>query len=131
MQNLNNWLCYIAYAGGFASGNYIGMMIEERLALGTLIFRIITKEDTAGLVKELNEQGFGVTEIDARGKFSMVNVIYIILKRKSLKKVQDIIQRNNPTAFYTVEDIRKVQHGVFPINQPRGFRRKVLSRKGK
>ncbi|MFO7862392.1 MAG: DUF2179 domain-containing protein [Salinivirgaceae bacterium] len=126
MQNLDNWVCYIAYALGFASGNYIGMLIEEKLAIGTLVFRIITQKDTAELVDALYKEGYGVTEIDAKGKFSKVNVIYIILKRKNLHKVQSIIQQHNPTAFYTVEDIRKAQYGVFPINRPTSFRRKIL-----
>lgn len=117
MQNLNNWVCYIAYAAGFASGNYLGMLIEEKLAMGTLIFRIITQKDTTELVNELYKEGYGVTEIDAKGKFSKVNVIYLILKRKNLKKTQAIIQKHNPTAFYTVEDIRKAEYGVFPVNR--------------
>ena len=41
MQNLNNWVCYVAYAAGFAAGNYVGMIIEEKLAIGILIIRII------------------------------------------------------------------------------------------
>lgn len=129
MQNLDNWLCYVAYAGGFAAGNYIGMRIEEKLAIGTLIFRIITQHDTTELVRELYKHGYGITEIDAKGKFSKVNVIYIILKRKKIEHVQNLIQKYNPTAFYTVEDIRKAQYGVFPVNRPSTFRRRILKLK--
>lgn len=117
MQNLDNWVCYIAYAAGFASGNYIGMFIEEKLAMGTLILRVITQKDSVNLVDDLYSEGYGVTQIDAKGKFSKVNVIYIILKRKNLQVVKNIIHRNNPAAFYTVEDIKKAEHGVFPINK--------------
>lgn len=129
MQNLNNWVCYIAYAGGFATGNYIGLLIEEKLAMGTLVIRVITQNDTSELTNTLYSKGYGVTEIDAKGKFSKVNVIYIILKRKKLQEAQDIIQKNNPYAFYTVEDLRKVQFGVFPINQPSSFKRRILKLK--
>ncbi len=125
MQNLDNWVCYIAYAAGFATGNYIGMIIEEKLAIGTLVFRIITQKDTTELVDALYKTGYGVTEIDAKGKFSKVNVIYIILKRKKLQHVQEIVQQYNPTAFYTVEDIRKAQYGVFPVNRPPAIRRRI------
>jgi len=126
LQNLDNWVCYIAYAGGFAAGKYIGMLLEERLAIGTLVFRIITQKDTTPLVSALYKEGYGVTEIDAKGKFSKVNVIYIILKRKKLQQVQSIIQQYNPSAFYTVEDIRNAQYGVFPVNRPSTFRRRIL-----
>ena len=131
MQNLNNWVCYIAYAGGFASGNFIGMMIEEKLAMGTLVIRIISQKDTHALVDNLSSEGYGVTEIEAKGKFSKVNVLYIILKRRQLQEAQHIIQSNNPSAFYTVEDLRKVEHGVFPIHQPPNFKRRILKLKRK
>ena len=129
LQNLDNWICYVAYAGGFAAGNYIGMIIEEKLAIGTLVLRIITQKDTTDLVNSLYKEGYGVTEIEAHGKFSKVNVIYIILKRKRLQQVQSIIQNHNPSAFYTVEDIRKAQYGVYPINQPSTFKRRILREK--
>ena len=35
-QNLDNWLCYVTYAAGFATGNYIGLFLEEKLAVGIL-----------------------------------------------------------------------------------------------
>ena len=49
MQNLNNPICYIAYAGGFAAGNYIGMMVEEKIALGVILIRIITHKEATYL----------------------------------------------------------------------------------
>lgn len=131
MQNLNNWVCYIAYAAGFATGNFVGMLIEEKLAMGTLVIRVITQKNTSELVDSLYAKGYGVTEIDAKGKFSKVNVIYIILKRRQLQEAQHIIQSNNPAAFYTVEDLRKVQYGVFPIHQPPNFKRRILKLKRK
>jgi len=37
MQNLNNFVCYFAYAAGFATGTFVGIIIEEKLAIGTLL----------------------------------------------------------------------------------------------
>ncbi len=34
IENLNNPFCYVAYAAGFATGNYIGLRVEEKLAVG-------------------------------------------------------------------------------------------------
>jgi uncharacterized protein YebE (UPF0316 family) len=34
MKNLANPACYVAYAGGFATGNYVGIYINQRLSLG-------------------------------------------------------------------------------------------------
>ena len=45
MQNLNNPMTYIAYALGFALGNYIGISVEDKLAIGHLVVRIFVTKD--------------------------------------------------------------------------------------
>ena len=79
MQNLSNPVCFIAYAGGFAIGNYVGMKVEEKLAIGLIVLQIITQKDASELIKELREMGFGITEIDAIGNGKKVHVIYSII----------------------------------------------------
>src|SRR5665648_86798 len=49
-QNLTDITYYIAYAGGFAAGNYVGIYLESKLALGTLAVRIITVKDALSLI---------------------------------------------------------------------------------
>ena len=49
MQHLNNWTCYVAYAGGFATGNYVGMWLDEKLAIGHELIRVITRVDATML----------------------------------------------------------------------------------
>jgi uncharacterized protein YebE (UPF0316 family) len=117
MQNLNNWICYVAYAAGFATGNYIGMLIEEKLAMGVLIVRIITQKLADNLIYNLKEQGFGVTMVDAKGTNEDVHIIYTIIQRHELRKVVSIIKEFNPKAFYSVEDVRFVNEGVFPLKK--------------
>lgn len=113
IENLDNWICYFAYAGGFATGNYVGMLIEERLALGYELIRAITKRDAADLVNELKGAGFGVTFVSAKGTQGDVGVIYVIISRKKMNEVIDIIKRNNPKTIYTIEDIRFVNRSLF------------------
>ncbi|GAO30284.1 DUF2179 domain-containing protein [Geofilum rubicundum] len=67
IQNLDYWMYYIAYSAGFAVGNYVGLIIEERLALGFVNLRIITHEQGDALIKRLANEGFGVTATDAWG----------------------------------------------------------------
>ena len=114
MKNLNNWTCYLAYAGGFATGNYIGMIIEEKLALGVFVVRLITEKDTTQLMKDLNKCGYGATQLEASGHYNMVNLVWIIIDRKKLKDVENIIQKHVPNAVYTIEDVKQVKYGVFP-----------------
>ena len=67
MQNLDNYLTYIAYAGGFATGNYVGMLIEERLAMGIQMIRVFTNKKAEELVQSLNSRGYGATSVKAQG----------------------------------------------------------------
>jgi uncharacterized protein YebE (UPF0316 family) len=114
MKNLNNWGCYFAYAAGFATGNYVGMIIEEKLALGIHIIRIITEKETKSLLQAFHSAGYGATLLDAEGLHSRVSVVYVIINRKDLPQVERMIQSNNPQAFYSIEDVKQVKHGVFP-----------------
>src|SRR4030065_1956471 len=59
MQNLDNYINYIAYAAGFATGNFVGMIIEEKLAMGIQMIRIFAYERGSELVQTLNSQGYG------------------------------------------------------------------------
>lgn len=116
MANLNNWVCYFAYAAGFATGNYVGMIIEERLAMGTLILRIMISGTAEELAKALNKENFGATTVHAEGSHGSVDLIYTIVNRKDLSRVEIIIKEFNPNAFYSIEEVKKVNKGVFPHN---------------
>jgi uncharacterized protein YebE (UPF0316 family) len=113
MQHLSNWACYIAYAGGFAAGTYVGLRIEEKLALGLQVVRIITKQNCDVLINELRDENYGVTIVDAEGGSGPVKMIFTIVKRKNVKIVIEKIKSNNPNAFYSVEEIKDTNQGVF------------------
>ncbi|MBN2804521.1 MAG: DUF2179 domain-containing protein [Deltaproteobacteria bacterium] len=109
MQNLDNPTCYFAYAGGFAAGNYVGLKIEEKLAMGVQMVRIITHKNSTPLINTLREEGFGVTVLDAEGKDGHVHIIYSVVNRNQISKVIQVIQSSNPNAFYSIEDVREVK----------------------
>jgi uncharacterized protein YebE (UPF0316 family) len=124
MQNLTNVLTYLAFALGFATGNYVGVLIEERIALGSLIVRIITRKDAAVLTEHLWKAGYGVTNLRARGETGPVQLIFTVCRRRNLQDVLALVKRFNPRAFYTIEDVRFVQDNLPP--NPR--RSSVMSR---
>ncbi len=109
MQNLTNIMSYLAYAGGFATGTFLGMWIEQRLALGMVMVRIITAKNPDNLISKLKETNYRFTHLKAEGKYGDVGVIFSIVKRKSLPKFLKLINTQNPNAFYTIENIRHVQ----------------------
>ncbi len=114
MQNLNSWQTYIAFALGFAAGNYAGIVLEERIALGNLLIRVITMKRADELVDVLRKSGYGVTSVDAEGESGPVKLIFSITKRKNLAKIISIIKKYNPNAFYTIEDMRYVNQ-TYPM----------------
>lgn len=113
-QNLRNVYCYVAFAGGFAMGNYVGMLIEEKLAVGTVVLRYITKKDPGELMKALRETGFGFTNIDAHGSEGNVQIIFMIVNRKDINSLVTLIKKFDQRAFYTIENVHMVREGIFP-----------------
>jgi uncharacterized protein YebE (UPF0316 family) len=120
MNNLTNVVSYIAYGAGFASGTFIGMVIEEKISLGLTSVRIITREDPAELMQYLRSQQYGVTSIDGEGATGRVKMVFTIIQRQDLSHVVDIIKEFQPDAFYSVEEVKSVAEGVFPDKTPRG-----------
>lgn len=118
MTNVSNIAAYIAFAGGFAAGNYVGILIEEKMAIGILVVKIILNENDNVLRNGLSAAGFGVTSVDAEGIHGSVKLIYSVVRRKDLNKVIRIINESHSSAFYSVEDARSVVDGVFPQKNP-------------
>jgi uncharacterized protein YebE (UPF0316 family) len=121
MQNLDNYVNYIAYAAGFATGNFVGMIIEEKLAVGFQMIRVFTYQNGPGLVQNLNTGGFGATSVEAHGAKEKVHIIYTIVQRTELQRVLNIIDEFNPKSFYTIEDVRTVNEGIFPARKRNGI----------
>ncbi|HAJ98569.1 MAG TPA: hypothetical protein DCM62_00945 [Bacteroidales bacterium] len=132
LQHLTNPMSYIAYGGGFAMGNYIGMRIEERISIGTVLIRIIPKDDANDMIGRLRQEGFGVTATPAEGAMGPVKIIFTIIKRKSIPTAINIINQYNPQAFYTIEEIKSVKDGYFGVQQKREvFNWRLFSKKTK
>jgi len=117
MKNLSHPACYIAYAGGFAMGNFVGIWIAEKLSLGVVLIRVVTKKDATELVGYFKSADYGVTCVDGHGTTGQVKVVFTILPRREVRKVVDLIKKFNPKAFYTIEEVGFVGKGVLPPKQ--------------
>jgi uncharacterized protein YebE (UPF0316 family) len=114
MQNLTNIINYFAYAFGFAIGNYIGIILEQKLAMGTVVVQIITRRDASELINFLRLVDFVLTVIEANGGTGPVHIIFTVTKRSNLPYIIETINNFNPKAFYLVEDIRFVSDAILP-----------------
>jgi len=114
VQNLESFTAYIGYAAGFAAGNYVGMWLEDKMALGTYILRLITAEDFTELVGRLRDAGYGVTRVEGEGAKGKVHLVYTVVKRRNVEQVLAIIHEVKPNAFVSIEEVRSTEKGVFP-----------------
>src|SRR6266481_5631273 len=105
MQNLTSPSCYLAFAAGFSLGNFLGVMIEQKLALGNVVVHITIREGAPELIESLKQTGYGVTALDAQGATGPVRVVFTVIRRKQLAKVVAIIKGFDPKAFYSVHDL--------------------------
>jgi uncharacterized protein YebE (UPF0316 family) len=119
MQNLNDLSCYLAFAGGFTLGNFLGVIVEKKLALGSLVVRIITHKDTTDLIERLQSADYGVTRIDAEGSTGPVQVVLTVIKRRELDRVLGIIHRFDSRVFYSIDDLQSAAEGIAPVARER------------
>jgi uncharacterized protein YebE (UPF0316 family) len=122
-SHTNSLIAYIAYAGGYAAGNFIGILVENKIAFGFVLFRIYTKNDGHRLARILSGNGIGSTFIKGEGVISEVDIIETVINRKVQQQVIRIIDEFDAKAFYHIEDIRAKQKGVFGIPSNAGLPR--------
>jgi len=113
-NNLNNPVCYIAYAAGFAAGNYVGMVMAEALSLGMVMVRVLASDDPTNLVESFSLYGYSVTTLQGKGIFGPTNVLFTIVNKKELPRIVRIIKDFNPEAFYTIEEVDSVSRTLLP-----------------
>lgn len=113
----NDIVTYLSYAAGYAAGNYVGILIEKRIAFGVILCRVYTNKSGSKLLKLFTLNGFGATMTHGTGSVNEVDIIETILERKHLKRVSKIVLEFDKDAFYVIEDIRTRSRGVFPKSQ--------------
>jgi uncharacterized protein YebE (UPF0316 family) len=128
MQNLDRWYYYLAYCGGFATGNFIGIILEEKIAIGYASIRVISRIPVSNLIKKLQEAGHGYTYHSAEGSTGQVEIIYTIIKRTEVQATISMINEFNPKAFFTIEEVKTVNEG---IHRYAVYQKNVLFRRGR
>jgi uncharacterized protein YebE (UPF0316 family) len=119
MRNLSDLSCSAAFACGFTLGNFLGILLEEKLAMGSVGVRMITHKNANDLIEDLRSADYGVTRIDALGATGPVQIIYTVIKRKELERVLGIARRFDPRVFYSVDELHAAAAGVGPLPRRR------------
>lgn len=134
MKNLSSPWHYIAYASGFAMGNFVGITVEQKLRMGMLMLRVFVRSDPSALISRLISDGYGVTTVDAQGATGPVKIIFMVIRRKDIDSVLVTVEDLNPNAFYTVEEVKKTAdrdllHGRPTVGMLNDFRDMVFQKK--
>jgi len=128
-QNIDNPMSYLAYAGGFGAGTYTGMVIEEKLALGRVLVRVITKEPMPELIEFMKDRDYRFTSLGAEGRYGKVNLLFTVMKREALKEYILKVKSCNDKAFYTIESVKRISEDDFNIMEDRPrFTNKIWNR---
>jgi uncharacterized protein YebE (UPF0316 family) len=120
MQNLTNMFNFLAFASGYAAGNYVGIFIEEKISMGVMMMRIITREEAKPLADALRSAGYGVTRLSGCGAHGPVHLIFTVIKRKNFRHVTEIVHSLHPDAFYTAEEVKSINSPPFAGSRPQG-----------
>jgi len=128
-SNITNIWYYFAYAGGFASGNFLGLIIEKKISLGYLKIQLILRDNPEKLINTLKTGGFGLTTLTAIGSRGTVQLLIMVIKRKNESKVKDIIKEKSPNAFISIEQVQTVKGGQFPLQQKVQWKTQRLQKK--
>jgi len=113
-QQLDNPVCLVAYAAGFAAGSFVGVVIENKISIGRVVIRIITHREAGQLVSVLRSSGYALTVVDGEGATGPVKIIFAIIERRAIGPIAKIVEEYNPNAFCSLEDICFVSGAVTP-----------------
>lgn len=114
LQNLTTISNYLAYAAGFATGNYLGLKIEEKMALGLLGVTVITNRDSRELIEHLTREKYGITSVSAMGATGRVRIVFSVIRRRSLEDLRRLVEQFHPNAFIATQHVRSVSKPVYP-----------------
>ena len=119
MRDLTNIANFLAFAFGFAMGTYVGLIIEEKLSIGMVILRIITTENSNDeIISFMQAENYGITTLDAAGARGNVKMILSLVNRTDVSPITEHIRTINPHAFFSIEDVRYVNEGIFRPKKP-------------
>ena len=113
LSNLDNLWNIAGYAAGFASGNVVGMLIDERLAIGHGNLRIISSRRGSELAEAIRGAGYAVTELSGRGKDGMVSILTSSVRRRDIDRLRREALTIDPDSFLTVEEVRPLHRGFW------------------
>jgi len=111
VASLKDPVLMLAYSGGFATGTFIGLSLEERFAMGYVQLRIISRERGEEIAKNLWENDLGATVVPGHGRDGLINLVFSVVRRRFIPLCLSIASRTDPASFVSVSDSRQFFRG--------------------
>lgn len=114
-SQLDNPWNIAGYALGFATGTLIGILIEEKLAIGFHQIYVISRHHADAIADTLRKNLFGVTIIPGEGGSGGMAIITSMIRRSRMKEFKNIVDGIDPNAFISIHNAmlyRGFTHGA-------------------
>jgi uncharacterized protein YebE (UPF0316 family) len=123
LTNLQNIAGIAAYIAGYGVGTIIGMELENRISIGSVVVRVISRGEPTPFMEKAAGMGFGITRLEGSGYYdSAVAVLLMVLPRVELPRLLAVIHDDFPDLLFTVEDVRKAsESGRIYYGKPSGW----------
>ncbi len=106
-------LIAISYAGGYATGTYIGGFISQKFIPGNFGVQIVTSIQNKNMIEKLREEGYAVSVIDVKGQEEEKLMLFIEIDKKRFNHLQKLVKSLDEKAFLVVNETKMVQNGYF------------------
>lgn len=102
------------YAAGYATGTLIGTYLSTHFVSGIVGLQVITKKRDAKMIKELRDQGYGISVVLLKDAFDgyKKEMLFMQVNKKSLNQALHIIKSYDQDAFISISDTKYVQNGL-------------------
>jgi uncharacterized protein YebE (UPF0316 family) len=109
VKYLSHPMAVVGYAGGFGVGILVGMKLEEKLALGYRMVRVISTRVDIDVANVLRAEGYRVTRVEGSGMSGPVEIAFLVIRRKQLPHLQKLMKERVPEAFLSIERVEVAQ----------------------
>jgi uncharacterized protein YebE (UPF0316 family) len=111
VKHLDSILHIVGYAGGYATGTWVGITIEQAIAYGVAQIRVVSRHAGVEIAEALRARGYGVTEFPGFGRDGSVEIVQSVVQRGQVDGVLGIIESHDAEAFVTVEEPKVLRGG--------------------
>ena len=119
IKHLDSMWHILGYAGGYATGTYVGVTIERAIAYGVATVRVVSKHAGVEIAEALRDHGYGVTEFPGFGRDGAVEILNSVVHRRHLDDVLATVEKLDADAFVTVEEPKVLRGGSLAVRDTR------------